>query len=235
MKSILVALALCGLCTSYAAAPPAEMWWMWDRPSGQLPPLSPHAGAALVVTHIILSGDRATRIARRNALPLPPGAFVLPVVHVEIDPGTPFEASIAQRDAIRNAVLDTVAFGRSAWVQLDFEVKKSQRVFWLQAVQSIRASLPAGVQLSVTALASWCHGDRWLETAPVDEIVPMYFRLRSRRTEFERRTKAGAIDPRCTGAYGVADDEPPWPVALPGRRYVFIGRKSARLWSAEKN
>jgi hypothetical protein len=115
-------------------------------------------------------------------------------------------------------------------VQLDFEVRRSQRAFWLEVVQSVRAALPIGVRLSVTALASWCHGDRWLAQAPADEIVPMYFRLGSRRAEFERRTMAGAMDPRCAAAHGVADDEPPWPVALPGRRYVFLGRPSARRW-----
>jgi len=31
--------------------------------------------------------------------------------------------------------------------------------------------------LSITALASWCAGDPWITGLPIDEAVPMLFRL----------------------------------------------------------
>ena len=118
--------------------------------------------------------------------------------------------------------------GRSGWVQLDFEARPSQRAFWRAVVESTRAALPPGVRLSVTALASWCHGDRWLAGAPVDEVVPMYFRLGRARPDLERRSAAGTPEPLCRQAHGLADDEPPWPVALPGRRFLFLGAQHGR-------
>lgn len=204
---------------------PREFWWYWDRPAEQLPAPAPGVGAAVLVTHVIFSGQGYLLQPRRSALRLPDGTATMPVVHVEVDPARPFAANAAQNDALRAAVLDAVRRGSSTWVQLDFEARRSQREFWRTAVQSIKASLPAGVRLSVTALASWCYGDRWIGDAPVDEIVPMYFRLKQARRDYTVRSAAGVTEARCATAYGVADDEPDWPVLLPGRRYVFLGQR----------
>lgn len=202
---------------------PNEFWWYWDRPAAQLPPLPPDVGAAVVVKHVYFSGERVIQISRRSALNLPKSAIIIPVVHVEVDPARPFAGSVAQRDALRDAVVNAAQRGHPSWVQLDFEARRSQREFWRASVLSIRARLPAGVRLSVTALASWCYGDRWLGDTPVDEVVPMYFRLGATRAEFVTRSRGGVEEARCASAYGVADDEPPWPVVLSGRRYVFLG------------
>ncbi|CAN5327346.1 hypothetical protein BH11PSE11_BH11PSE11_29160 [soil metagenome] len=204
---------------------PNEFWWYWDRPASQLPSPAAGVGAAVVVTHVYLSGDRALRVPRRSALPLPADVIAIPVIHVEVDPARPFAATVQQRDALRDAVIEAGLRGRPPWVQLDFEARLSQREFWRATVQEIRARLPADIGLSVTALASWCHGDRWLADIVADEVVPMYFRLGSARAAIIARSAAGVAEPRCARAHGVADDEPPWPVALPGRRYVFLGTR----------
>lgn len=210
------------------SAMPKEFWWYWDRPAAQLPPPAPGVGAAVVVTHVLLSGERAIRQPRRSALRLPDATPVMPVVHVEVDPGKPFAGNAAQRDALRDAVLDAANRGGPPWVQLDFEARRSQRDFWRASVEAIKTALPDGVRLSVTALTSWCYGDRWLGDVPVDEIVPMYFRLGRARPDYVLRSAAGVVEPRCALAHGVADDEPAWPVVLPGRRYVFLGRAPRR-------
>lgn len=214
---------------------PREFWWYWDRPAEQLPAPPPGIGAAVVVTHVILSGERFVRQRRRSALRLPEGVATMPVIHVEVDPALPFAGNTAQSDGLREAVLDVVRRGASPWVQLDFEARRSQREFWLAAVQQIKTALPSGVRLSVTALASWCYEDRWLGNAPVDEIVPMYFRLRGARQDYILRSAAGVTEPRCATAYGVADDEPEWPVALSGRRYVFLGRRVRPIVDSQRS
>lgn len=213
---------------SSAAGPapyPREFWWYWDRPAEQLPAPAPGVGAAIVTTHVLLSGQGFARKARRSPLRLPDGVATMPVIHVEIDPSRAFAGNPGQVAALRDAVLDAVHRGDAPWVQLDFEARRSQRDFWQASVREIRSALPPGIRLSVTALASWCYEDRWLADAPADEIVPMYFRLQRARNDFILRSAAGVREPRCASAYGVADDEPAWPVALPGRRYVFLGRR----------
>ncbi len=44
-------------------------------------------------------------------------------------------------------------------------------------LQDLRQKLPQQIPLSMTALASFCVGDRWLDDLPVDEAVPMIFRM----------------------------------------------------------
>lgn len=205
---------------------PNEFWWYWDRPVEQLPVPAPGVGAAVVVMHVIFSGHGYALQPRRSALRLPDGIVTMPVIHVEIDPARPFAGNATQIDGLREVVLDVARRGDSTWVQLDFEVKRSQREFWRAAVQEIKMTLPVGVKLSVTALASWCYEDRWLGDVPVDEIVPMYFRLKQARQAYLLRSAYGVSEPLCATAYGVADDEPIWSVTLPGRRYVFLGRHS---------
>mgnify|MGYP000520607233 CR=1 FL=1 len=63
---------------------------------------------------------------------------------------------------------------------------------------------------------------------PADEVVPMYFRLGRSRPDYEARSAAGVPEPRCALAHGLADDEAPWPQALPGRRYLFLGHRTRR-------
>lgn len=231
-KQRLVILLAGIICTTVGASDnnraPEEFWWYWDRPAAYLPMPPTGIGAAVVVMHVYLSGDSFALQPRRSALRLPDGVVTVPVIHVEVDPARPFIGNAAQRDALRDTVIDATRRGSTALIQLDFEARRSQREFWRASVQAIKAALPNGVRLSVTALASWCYGDRWVGDTPVDEIVPMYFRLGRARSDYILRSAAGVTEPRCALAHGVADDEPPWPVALSGRRYVFLGHTNRR-------
>jgi len=201
---------------------PSEFWWYWDRPQSELPPPPTGVGAAVVAMHVYFVGSEVRRVYRRSALKLPDRVVSVPVVHVEVDPSKPFAATLEQRDALRGAVRDLVAQQAPLWVQLDFEARPSQRQFWREAVDGIRADLPPSVGLSVTALASWCHGDAWLQEVSADEIVPMYFRLGRAREQILSRVRAGETRSECRRAYGIATDELPWPLVMSGRRYVFV-------------
>ena len=76
--------------------------------------------------------------------------------------------------------------------------------------------------ISITALASWCLGDRWLEDLPIDEAVPMLFRMGTDEEPVRAALARGDFhDPRCRFSYGLATDEP-LPALRPGRRlYLF--------------
>ena len=235
---ILAAAAVAGLVGSDATelgrhpalrALPARMAWAWERQE-DLRWLPQDAGVAYVATSLWLEGDKVVPHPRANALLLRPGTALVPVVHVDASWQTPPSLTVAQRDAIVEALQAAATRSRSHVVQLDFEARLSQRAFLADVVREARQSLPADVALSVTALASWCAGDAWMRTMPADEIVPMAFRM-SRDGATLRALLAGQggfTAPRCRDAIGTATDEPLPGLAAP-RRYVF----SARPWTIE--
>jgi len=107
-------------------------------------------------------------------------------------------------------------------VQIDFDAGVSERDFYRKLLQRVRAELSPSVGLSITALASWCAGDNWIADLPVDEAVPMLFRMGVERPQFQRRLDSGqpfevSI---CRNSAGVSTDEP---VTVPAvnRLYLF--------------
>jgi hypothetical protein len=115
-------------------------------------------------------------------------------------------------------------------VQVDFEVRRSQRQVLLDLLSDVRAGLPRGVPLSMTALASWCETEGWLKAAPVDEIVPMLFRMGPPGEEVKARLAAGRdfANPRCRTAVAISADTPL--PRLPGGRRIYLF--SPRSWSS---
>jgi hypothetical protein len=83
--------------------------------------------------------------------------------------------------------------------------------------------------LSITALASWCTGDNWLAGLPIEDAVPMLFRMGPDARAIRMRLASGADFSAavCRHSVGLSIDEP-WP-AIPAdrRRFVF----NPRSWS----
>ena len=80
----------------------------------------------------------------------------------------------------------------------------------------VRRALGTGVFLSITALASWCTPQSWMAGLPVDEVVPMFFRMGRTRVE------PPLAFPACQSSAGISLDEPG--VRLPSsvrRIYTF--------------
>jgi len=87
----------------------------------------------------------------------------------------------------------------------------------------VRAALPDSIGLSMTALASWCFGDRWLGRLPVDEVVPMLFRMgRDDRKIRGLLSSHGDVEcEACAKAVGLSTDEAPWRPPSARRLYLF--------------
>lgn len=195
--------------------------WVWDRP--QLFS-APPAGMGIAYLHatVRLSGTQSRTAWRQWPLRIAQGVTLIPVVHVTLDNLAPSPVDEAQQQAIAAALEHAAAHGRSGWVQLDFEARRSQREAYVALLQRLQP-LRTRVRLSATALASWCMGDPWLPAGLLDEVVPMYFRMGAESARIRQRlTNAGdAPVPACRDAAGLLLGEP-WP-ALQNvrRRYVF--------------
>lgn len=210
---------------SLAALPPT-MLWAWERPE-DLRWLPPGVGVAYVATTVEIAAAQSRLRPRGYPLLLRPDTAAVPVVHVDASWRQPPALDQGQHDAIVGQVLAAAARSSSRVVQLDFEVRQSQRAFLAAVVRDIRRRLPADVALSATALASWCAGDYWIAELEADEIVPMAFRMA--RDDGAIRALLGVhgrfVRPRCGGAVGMATDEAPIRTSA-GRRYFF----SPRAW-----
>ena len=202
--------------------------WAWERPEA-LEALPSSYGVA-VVAGFIRVRSRTMVVARGRRFPLvmgPERAQPIGVVHIEIDQGERLDWTETLQTQIIDAAL-SFARGYRA-VQVDMEVRESQRGTLLNVLRDVRAGLAPGTTLSMTALASWCDTEHWIAAAPVDEIVPMLFRMGRDGYRLRARLASGGDfgEPRCRTAPGISADAP---VAIPPGRRVYIFK--ARPWDA---
>jgi len=128
------------------------------------------------------------------------------------------------------AVLGATRFPGLAGIQVDFDAARSQRPFYRALLADLDRALPDSLYFSMTALASWCEGDPWLEGVATDEVVPMVFRMGADDHRVRRALARGDFaSAPCRTSLGIATDEPAPPLRRGRRLYVFhAGRWSAR-------
>ncbi len=213
--SCCVALSLAG-----SARPPAHssVLWAWQR-AEDVRFAGPAVDVAILAGTVTLFGAEAVAVPRLQPARLDPLQRRLATVHVEIDRTRRLLWTAYQRQRAAAAV---VAMGAGYdRLQVDFEVRQSERAVLIDLLRDVRAGWPG--PLSMTALASWCDTERWLGEAPVDEVVPMLFRMGPGGAALRARLSAGGDfgDPHCRTAIGLAVDSPPQHLP-PGRRLFLF-------------
>jgi hypothetical protein len=202
---------------------PRLMLWAWERPT-DLRGLDADVGVAFLSQTLIVRNGAFTVAPRRNPLRVSPGTALVAVTRIESDAGLPATAVTAMAAAIAS----TASPPRVGGVQIDFDATESERPVYRDLVQAVRTALGADVPLSITALASWCAKDRWMGGLPVDEAVPMLFRMGPVNAPYAglaRSPREAALE--CRGALGTSLDEPLRVRAVGRRVYVF----NASAWT----
>jgi hypothetical protein len=117
-------------------------------------------------------------------------------------------------------------------LQVDFDATVSERAFYRALLVDLRKDVDD--RLSITALASWCLGDRWMSGLPIDEAVPMLFRMGRDEREIHARLARNEPfpEPRCRASAGISLDEPLPKIPNAARVWVF---NPARWTEAEWN
>lgn len=208
---------------------PLKMAWAWERPE-DMRWLPGDAGVAFVASSIMLQGEEALVRPRTARLQVEPETARVPVLHVDLSWREAPALNEAQMQAIVKELLRIAPGANRQVVQLDFEVRRSQRPFLARTVAAIRRVLPPEMALSVTALASWCLDDAWLVEGMADEVVPMAFRMGQQQHELRQRLRwQGFTQPYCRQAAGYATDEPRLRRLAP-RSYYF----SPKSWTAAR-
>ena len=207
MIAVMRALLLATLFLTAAVPRTTDIPWAWERRE-DLRFLGPGQTVAYYAGMITLDGNEVIIEPRRNPLFLAPHTHRIAVVRIETHRAT---LSAAQRALTLDAILRL--FRNAEELQIDFDATRTERAFYRELLIALRGKTSA--RLSITALASWCSDDRWLNDLPIDEAVPMFFRMgRGAPRDVSIR------EPRCRGSVGISVDEPN--VRRPHARRVWI-------------
>lgn len=219
---------------------PPVILWAWERPE-KLDYLDPQkVGVAFLAKTIYLRRNEAVSRPRLQPLTVPTGAAVIAVARIESahvestrnesQAETPTLSPQQMKDAVTE-IAKLARLPNVVMVQVDFDATTTQRSFYRELLNELRGRLPQSTLLSITALASWCKGDNWIEDLPIDEAVPMLFRMGVERNQFLSQLAAGgrfSAGP-CQASAGVSTDEPVAQLPPVERVYVF----NPKSWSPE--
>ncbi|MDZ4835544.1 MAG: DUF3142 domain-containing protein [Candidatus Melainabacteria bacterium] len=156
---------------------PHVMLWAWETPSDLRWADPNEIGVAFLANTITLYENRIWMKPRMQPLKVAPNTFLTAVVRLERSRDRAPSLSEEQMDRVVAAVLQHSEVSGVKAVQIDFDARVSERPFYRGLLSKLRKQLPAEKELSMTALASWCIGDRWLEGTAADEVVPMFFSM----------------------------------------------------------
>lgn len=184
---------------------PPVIIWAWERPEKLDFIDTDRVGVAFLAKTLRLEGDRVIAKPRLQPLQLAPNTKLIAVVRIETDHPT---LSATQLEKTANEI---TSLSGGPVVQIDFDATVSERDFYRALLREVKPRVPS---LSITALASWCAGDNWLDGLPIDEAVPMLFRMG--RDRGLRRFDSQI----CRNSAGVSTDEL---IAAPAvdRLYIF--------------
>jgi hypothetical protein len=191
---------------------PPVILWAWERPEDLEFLNTERYGVAFLAQTLILQEDEVVFRPRRQPLKVSPATKLMAVTRIESLKTTGKRAALSdrQKDELVKLVLKTLELDKVSAIQIDFDAASSERTFYSGLLKDLRARLPVNTPLSMTALASFCIGDRWLDDLPVDEAVPMIFRMGADDKAIKNSLAAGNDfrEPLCRHSYGVAIDEP---------------------------
>jgi hypothetical protein len=231
-----VIFAVCFLCVVVEsrqdplASCPRRMLWVWERPEDLSWLDSSKFGVAYLDRTIFLSGDSVHVVNRKQPMTIPTGTYVMSVVRLESNRRNPATFTDKQIAAVTQSVLAAGKNEACKSMQIDFDARQSEQPAYKRLLTAVRSSMPGRISLSMTALVSWCVDENWLAELPVDEAVPMFFRMgvhNGERTRYlQDLTSAASMAHRmrckCSDAIGVSVDELTDLKPLSARRvYIF--------------
>lgn len=208
---------------------PRIILWAWERPEDLRFIDATKIGVAYLAKTIFVRDDNFNVKPRLQPLRVAPGTALMAVLRIESDPRSTPQFSPQTRARLVKEVTDLVKADTIKAVQIDFDARASEREFYRQFITELREALPANYPLSITALASWSIYDNWIDTLPVDEAVPMLFRMgvESREIKHYLATGNDFRSTLCQSSVGISNDELPATIPKGRRLYIF----SPTSWS----
>ena len=200
---------------------PPLVLWAWERPE-DLRFLDPtRVGVAFLAATVRLGPKGVSYRARMQPLHVAQETRLVAVVRIETAAGATLDPETAMR--VSGEIARAGRLPGVVALQVDFDATTSERSFYRKLLSELRQQLPPSMPISITALTSWCIGDPWMSGLPIDEAVPMLFRMGAGQAEVTNWMRSGHDfrEVACRTSLGVSLDEP-WPELPSGRRtYAF--------------
>jgi hypothetical protein len=201
------------------ASLPRYTLWAWERRE-DLRFLDTHRYAVAYLDRTVTIGLTVAGQPRRDPVAFSATAVRIPVVRIEAPRSAVLNT--ANRADVMDAILASARVPGIAALQLDFDATRSQRSFYRDLLFDLRRQMPPNLRLSITALASWCSYDNWLPGLPIDEAVPMLFRMEPDRRRAPSHVEDLQIrEPLCQSSAGVSTTEP-WPSRLLAGKRIYV-------------
>jgi len=205
--------------TQGISATPSLVLWAWERPE-DLRFLDPtKARVAFLAGTVRLGPKGMSYRPRMQPLQVPRETKLVAVVRIETATGAELEHEIARQ--VAREIAQAARLPAVVAIQVDFDATASERAFYRELLLELRRQLPPSIPISITALTSWCIGDRWMAGVPIDEAVPMLFRMGVGQADVTNWMRSGHDfrEPACRTSLGISVDER-WP-KLPAERRVY--------------
>jgi len=203
---------------------PRVTLWAWESRQ-DLRHISPEKYAIAYLDRTILITDQIDTAPRMQPLLVPQNATMIAVVRIEAPQGRAKLDIPELAEKLAKQIVEATRRTQVSGLQIDFDATKSQRAFYRHVIEETRRRMPLEMPLSITALASWCSEPSWLKGLPVEEAVPMLFRMGGdKRFAKQPGWQYEAMAPQCSTSIGVSTDET-WPaISAEKRIYVFHPR-----------
>jgi hypothetical protein len=210
---------------------PSIILWAWERPENLSFLDTRQVGVAYLAKTLRLRGDRVVEKPRLQPLTVPDGTRMIAVARIETDRSDTPSLSGPQLEILVDEISEMGEMPGVVALQVDFDATTSERSFYREAILRLRARMHPLLPLSITAFGSWCEGDNWLGSLPVDEAVPMLFRMGVDRERILSRVEshAGFTAKPCQASVGVSTDEIVSLTFTTKRIYIF----SPKPWSED--
>lgn len=202
---------------------PRVVLWAWERPEDLRFARSEDVGVAFLAGTVYLRGQRTEFHPRQQPLRVGPMMKLIGVIRLET---THAALNAQQLQETQRRIVEASSLPQVVGVQIDFDATRSERAFYRDLLVSLRTQLPASTPISITALSSWCIGDDWIAALPIDEAIPMLFRMGTGQNEVTSwlQSERDFREPLCRGSLGVSIDES-WKQLPSGRRIYAFSHK----------
>jgi hypothetical protein len=212
---------------------PRLILWAWERPEDLRFLNQPdedrpgenrqQTGVAFLARTLYLRGGEVVVRPRFQPLRVSPGTALMAVVRIEPQRDGQLKLSEEQARRAAEEIAEAARLPHVTALQVDFDAVRSEREFYRQMLTHLRQQAPPAMPISITALASWCMDNDWITSLPVDEAVPMLFRMGvdrgnviaflSHKNEFNTGL--------CRQSLGISTDEPLSNLPKGKRVYIF--------------